>query len=91
MLTKISFHQKVLFSLCLAFAIGLWAHSFADSNTGFRGFDYLLHACDFLGKLFLNALKMVVIPLVLTSVICGVAQISSDQDFGRLGLKTVFF
>ena len=34
---------------------------------------------------------MVVIPLVMTSIICGVAKIGEDQDFGRLGLKTLFF
>ena len=28
---------------------------------------------------------------MVTSVICGVAQISADKDFGRLGLKTVLF
>ena len=32
---------------------------------------------------------MVVIPLVFTSVICGVAQIAREEDFGRLGLKTL--
>ncbi len=91
MLAKIPFHQKVLFSLCFAFAAGLWVNSSGEPNVQSTGFGYLLYACGFVGKLFLNALKMVVIPLVLTSVICGVAQISSDQDFGRLGLKTVFF
>jgi proton glutamate symport protein len=90
-MSKISFHQRVLLSLVLAFALGLFAYSQSEGGNHSSGFHYLLLTCDFLGTLFLNALKMVVVPLVFTSVICGVAQISADQDFGRLGLKTVLF
>jgi proton glutamate symport protein len=90
-MSKISFHQRVLLSLLLAFALGLFAYYQSKEGNHPSGFHYLLSACNFLGTLFLNALKMVVVPLVFTSVICGVAQISADQDFGRLGLKTVLF
>ena len=34
---------------------------------------------------------MVVIPLVMTSIICGVSKIGEDQDFSRLGIKTILF
>ena len=34
---------------------------------------------------------MVVIPLVMTSIICGVSKIGEDQDFSRLGMKTILF
>lgn len=47
--------------------------------------------CDLLGKLFINALKMVVVPLIVSSIICGVMGLGSQKDFGRLGLKTVFY
>jgi len=33
----------------------------------------------------------VVIPLVMTSIICGVSKIGEDQDFSRLGIKTILF
>ena len=59
--------------------------------TGAGWFEFLAAACAFLGKLFLNGLKMVVIPLVMTSIICGVAKIGGEKDFGRLGLKTFLF
>lgn len=91
MISKISFHQRVMLALLLAFSIGLFTYFQSEDENHSSRFHYLLLACDFLGTLFLNALKMVVIPLVVTSVICGVAQISADKDFGRLGLKTVLF
>jgi len=59
--------------------------------TGAEWFEFLASACAFLGKLFLNGLKMVVIPLIMTSIICGVAKIGGERDFGRLGLKTMLF
>ena len=34
---------------------------------------------------------MLVIPLVMTSIICGVARVGKDKDFGRLGIKTILF
>ena len=87
---KLSFHNKILLSLLLAFVTGLWINSSTgDPSSSLNWADWLLMICEFTGKLFLNALKMVVIPLVISSVICGVAQISSDRDFGRLGMKTI--
>ena len=88
-MSKISLHKKILISLGLAFVVGLLANSQQESIQPVQWIDWLISSCKFLGKLFLNALKMVVIPLVLTSIICGVAQIAGDKDFGRLGMKTL--
>jgi len=88
---NLSLTQKIFLSLSLAFCLGLCAHSSFSSSEGTSSpwVQSFITGCDFFGKLFLNGLKMVVIPLVITSVICGVAQISSDRNFGRLGLKTL--
>jgi Na+/H+-dicarboxylate symporter len=41
-----------------------------------------------IGQLFLNALTLVVVPLVASSIIIGTARLGSDGSFGKLGLKT---
>ncbi|MGH8139444.1 MAG: dicarboxylate/amino acid:cation symporter [Steroidobacteraceae bacterium] len=46
---------------------------------------------EFLGTLFINLLKMVVVPLIAASLITGVASIGTGRDLGRLGLKTLAF
>jgi proton glutamate symport protein len=46
---------------------------------------------DFLGTIFINLLKMVVVPLISASIITGVASVGSGRDLGRLGLKTLAF
>ena len=85
-------HWKILISLFFSFSIGLWANLSIDQSQEYpHWFILLKDSCLFIGKLFLNALKMVVIPLVLTSIICGVAKIGAESGFGRLGLKTVGF
>ncbi|MBN1969636.1 MAG: dicarboxylate/amino acid:cation symporter [Candidatus Delongbacteria bacterium] len=43
------------------------------------------------GKLFINAIRMLVVPLVLVSLICGVAGIGDIKKLGRVGGKTLIF
>lgn len=82
--------QKILISLIASFLIGTIVNLGNDGiELGNHWSVYLLMICEFTGKLFLNGLKMVVIPLVFTSIICGVSQIAGDRDFGRLGMKTL--
>ncbi|MBI3508421.1 MAG: dicarboxylate/amino acid:cation symporter [Chlamydiia bacterium] len=46
---------------------------------------------DTIGNLFLNALTLVVVPLVSSSIISGIARMGGDGNFGRLGAKMFFF
>lgn len=46
---------------------------------------------DFIGTLFLNALKMIVIPLVVSAIILGVCNLGGQGGFSRLGLKTLTY
>ena len=89
---KVPLHVKILIALVLAFSIGLWANnSTAGENEKPDWFVFIRDVSTFIGTLFLNGLKMVVIPLVMTSIICGVAKIGGEKDFGRLGVKTLLF
>jgi proton glutamate symport protein len=51
----------------------------------------ILPLFDFLGTIFINMLKMVVVPLISASIITGVATLGSGRDLGRLGIKTLAF
>lgn len=46
---------------------------------------------DTLGKMFLNALTLVVVPLVFSSIVSGIARIGSEGVLGRLGAKMFLF
>jgi len=45
----------------------------------------------FLGDIFLNALKMVVIPLLFCSMIVGITNLGDVRKLGRTGLKTLLY
>jgi Na+/H+-dicarboxylate symporter len=42
------------------------------------------------GQLFINAIKMLIVPLVFSSLIVGVTSIDDIGKMGRIGLKTLF-
>ncbi|THD01540.1 dicarboxylate/amino acid:cation symporter [Panacagrimonas perspica] len=45
--------------------------------------------CTFVGKIFLNALKMVVVPLIVAAIISGLSSVADAGGLGRMGLKTL--
>ena len=50
-----------------------------------------LQIYDLIGKVFLNALTLVVVPLVASSIITGSARLGSEKSFGKVGSKTCFY
>ena len=62
----------------------------AGSDGLIAGLD-VIKVCDFLGSLFINLLKMLIVPLVMASVITGVAGIGTGRNLGRLGSMSFLF
>lgn len=79
-------HWQIAIALLLALLVA-WPSS---PETSFFGVK-LLDVLDFFGGLFLSALKMVVVPLIVSSIIVGVRNMASQDSFGRVGGKTVGF
>jgi Na+/H+-dicarboxylate symporter len=72
---------KVFSAIALAVIAGLLAGP--DS--------FAVKVFDLLGKLFLNALTLVVVPLVASSIITGSAKMGTEESFEKLGSKTFFY
>jgi len=83
---KLKLHWQILIALVLAVIAGLLTGTTA---TIFGIHYYAVYS--FIGTLFLNALKMIVVPLVVSSIIVGIAGASQSAAFGRLGLKTLVY
>lgn len=86
MLGKIKLHWQILIALVLAIVAGLLSGK-EGSIFGLVFYDVY----DFVGTLFLNALKMLIVPLVVSSIIVGIAGIGSSGALGRLGGKTLLY
>ncbi len=82
---KIALHWQILIALCLAVITGL-ALDPAFSILGVPFLSILI----FFGTLFLNALKMLIVPLVTASIITGMMSLEGDS-LGRLGKKTIIY
>ena len=57
------------------------------SILGIRFYDIY----TFLGTIFMNALKMLIVPLIVSSIITGIAGIGDNGAMGRLGGKTLLY
>lgn len=82
---------KVLIGMLLGIIVGLIIN-LGGFNTPSGGFvdKYLVNGLfHVMGKLFVNALKMIVVPLVFFSLICGVTGIGSLSKLGRVGGKSL--
>jgi Na+/H+-dicarboxylate symporter len=82
-------HWQVLSALVLAAGCGLTINLGAWQGTSIG--VGLVSTCEFVGTLFMNALRMVVVPLVATSIITGMLQMGGERDFARLGIKTLAY
>lgn len=72
---KIALHWQILIAFALAIVYGLI-------------FREQVHLVSWMGDLFLKGLKMIIIPLIFSSIISGVANIGDAENLGRLGVKT---
>jgi Na+/H+-dicarboxylate symporter len=82
---KLALHWQILIALLLAVVTGF----LFDQTFSFLGIS-LLSVLTFFGTLFLNALKMLIVPLVMASIITGMMSLNADT-LGRLGTKTVVY
>ncbi|WP_305839877.1 dicarboxylate/amino acid:cation symporter [Photobacterium leiognathi] len=49
---------------------------------------YLLGAAEGAGGMFVSLIKLLVVPLVFVSIVCGIVELKDVKAFGRLGGKT---
>jgi len=73
---KFPLHWQILIALVLSVMFGMF-------------FPSEVKYISWLGTLFIRALKMVIIPLVFSSIVSGVSGIGSGENLGRMGLKTL--
>jgi Na+/H+-dicarboxylate symporter len=79
-MTRLALHWQIAIALALAVVAGRL--NGADGAA--------LPAFQFVGTLFLNALKMLVVPLVVAAIVNGLGSLAGPQ-LGRLGLRTLAY
>ncbi|MEY4608458.1 MAG: hypothetical protein RL625_675 [Gemmatimonadota bacterium] len=79
-----SLTTQVLLALAAGFALGL---PLSGAETGMGA--ALLKGLDPVGTLFINAIRMTVIPLVVSSLIVGVTSAPDPKTVGRIGARAI--
>ncbi|WP_100614545.1 dicarboxylate/amino acid:cation symporter [Confluentibacter citreus] len=79
---KLALHWKILIGMVLGI---IWA--LLSSSLGWSAFT--INWIDPFGTIFINLLKLIAVPLVLFSIIGGVANIGDPASLGRMGGKTL--
>ena len=88
-------HWQILLALALATATALIFREldgYLPEES--RGAEFISGAVEFsrgVGQLFMQALKMIIVPLIVSSVVAGIASLHGVKGFGRLFGKTVGF
>jgi proton glutamate symport protein len=78
----VSLTTRVLIGLALGFAVGLLI-------SRLPGLGMVPGVLEPVGTLFINAIKMIVMPLVVTSLVVGVASTPDPRSVGRLGRSAI--
>ncbi|MBM3846851.1 MAG: dicarboxylate/amino acid:cation symporter [Verrucomicrobia bacterium] len=80
-------HTRILAGLVLGAILGISANQFLGGDHG--GLQWTMaNLTEPAGQLFLRLLLMVVVPLVFSSLVCGVAGIGDFRRLGRVGIKS---
>lgn len=74
---------KILISLILAIVVGLVA--------GAESVPWLKAWVAPFGTMFINLIKMIIVPVVLSSLVVGVTSLGDPKKLGRIGIKVISF
>lgn len=92
--------QRVLLAMALGIGTGIALNTLLQTDNGASltegSFRFLIQYyivdgfLDVVGQIFLASLKLLVVPLVFISLVCGSAALGNHSSMGRLAGKTIF-
>ncbi|HYU35233.1 MAG TPA: dicarboxylate/amino acid:cation symporter [Thermoanaerobaculia bacterium] len=86
---KIPLHTRILIGGLLGAVAGIIAYLTAGDSPGLQSF--ITYGTGPLGRIFLNLLFMLVIPLIFSALVLGVAGMGDPRALGRIGLKSLLY
>ncbi len=83
---KLKLHWQVLIAMFLGCVLGMSLKN-ADSSLASSLYGLVV----LFGDIFIRLLKMVMVPLIFSSIIMGVSSIGTGRKIGRIGFKTLLY
>ena len=87
---RLRFHHFIFLGLLLGGALGVGLWQVEDKAA--PAFTATMWWLDLFGQtLFIGALKMIVAPLILVSIVAGVTSLGDPRELGRIGWKALAY
>ncbi len=87
---KISLHTRILLAMALGLVVGLAMYRWGDPEA--PAFITAVWWLDLVGKdIFVGALKMIIAPLILASIVAGIYSLPNARELGNVGIKTLIY
>ncbi|MBJ6353462.1 glutamate/aspartate:proton symporter GltP [Acinetobacter pittii] len=83
---KFSLAWQILIALILGIVVGAVLHNQPEIKD-----SIVNNVLTPMGKIFISLIKMIVIPIVFSTLILGIAGVGSTKSLGRLGFKTILY
>ncbi|TBR14174.1 MAG: dicarboxylate/amino acid:cation symporter [Lysobacter sp.] len=87
--TALPLHIKVLLGFVLGTIVGLVVHFYAADAAWVQ--TVIAYVAKPFGQIFLNLLFMLVVPLMFSALVLGVAELGDIASLGRLGWRTLIY
>jgi dicarboxylate/amino acid:cation (Na+ or H+) symporter, DAACS family len=84
--------NQILFGLVVGALLGLIVESNVKDPAALKELDWwLASVIQPIGKLFIRIIFMIVIPLIFSAIVLGVAEMGDVRKLGRVGFKSILF
>lgn len=85
---RINLTQQIIIGLILGIVVGAWYRSNWPEPENIKPFA---DNVSILSDIFLRLIKMIIVPLVFSLLLTGIAKLGDFQSVGRIGLKTMIW
>lgn len=85
---KMALHWKILIGMVLGLVIGMLAVSI-DGSEGTVAKQFITDWIKPFGKIFINMLKLIAMPLIIASLIKGVSDLQDISKLSKMGFRTI--
>ena len=83
---KLSLAWQILIAMVLGILLGSYLHYHSDSR------EWLIaNLLSPAGDIFIHLIKMIVVPIVISTLIVGIAGVGDAKQLGRIGAKTILY
>lgn len=83
---KFTLAWQILFALVLGIAVGAVLHNQGETR------DWLIaNVLSPAGDIFIRMIKMIVVPIVISTLVVGIAGIGDAKKLGSIGVKTILY